>query len=211
MTVNRQDAWTEEDDLLLAEVILRHIREGSTQLKAFEEVGDKLSRTGAACGFRWNSVVRKKYEAGIEIAKAQRQAMKKNNRRKEDRNIEYHQSIKIEKENYQSNPVNFTHGGTLQFEDVIKYLKNVKYEHQELKKRNVYLEKRLTELEEENKSLHKELSSLRKERNQYDSVTEDYKALVQIMDRARKLAVLEDYVEEKPKFKMDLNGNLERV
>ena len=37
----RQDAWTDEDDLLLAETVLRHVREGSTQLNAFEEVGDQ--------------------------------------------------------------------------------------------------------------------------------------------------------------------------
>ena len=55
----RQDAWSHEDDLLLAETVLRHIREGSTQLNAFEEVGDHLNRTSAACGFRWNAEVRK--------------------------------------------------------------------------------------------------------------------------------------------------------
>ncbi len=38
----RQDAWTDEDDLLLAETVLRHVREGSTQLNAFEEVGDQV-------------------------------------------------------------------------------------------------------------------------------------------------------------------------
>ena len=59
MTAVRQDAWSTEDDLILAEVTLRHIREGSTQLAAFEEVGEKIGRTSAACGFRWNSYVRK--------------------------------------------------------------------------------------------------------------------------------------------------------
>ena len=73
MTAVRQDAWSAEDDLILAEVTLRHIREGSTQLTAFEEVGEKIGRTAAACGFRWNSCVRKRYEAAIGIAKAQRQ------------------------------------------------------------------------------------------------------------------------------------------
>ncbi|MEW9034130.1 MAG: RsfA family transcriptional regulator, partial [Planifilum fimeticola] len=34
MAVKRQDAWTPDDDLVLAEVTLRHIREGSTQLAA---------------------------------------------------------------------------------------------------------------------------------------------------------------------------------
>lgn len=73
MTAVRQDAWSTEDDLILAEVTLRHIREGSTRLAAFEEVGEKIGRTSAACGFRWNSCVRKKYESAISNAKAQRQ------------------------------------------------------------------------------------------------------------------------------------------
>src|SRR4051812_20116935 len=68
----RQDAWTDEDDLLLAETVLRHVREGSTQLNAFEEVGDKLNRTSAACGFRWNAVVRHNYEKALQLAKKQR-------------------------------------------------------------------------------------------------------------------------------------------
>ncbi|MCY8181978.1 RsfA family transcriptional regulator, partial [Bacillus paralicheniformis] len=28
MTITRQDAWTQDEDILLAEVVLRHIREG---------------------------------------------------------------------------------------------------------------------------------------------------------------------------------------
>jgi RsfA family transcription factor len=39
LTITRQDAWTQDEDILLAEVVLRHIREGGTQLSAFEEVG----------------------------------------------------------------------------------------------------------------------------------------------------------------------------
>ena len=65
----RQDAWTDEDDLLLAETVLRHVREGSTQLNAFEEVGDQLNRTSLACGFRWNAVVRYSYEQALQLAK----------------------------------------------------------------------------------------------------------------------------------------------
>ena len=77
MVASRQDAWTEDDDLVLAEVTLRHIREGGTQLAACEEVGQRLGRTAAACGFRWNSCVRKRYDAAISIAKSQRQQLKK--------------------------------------------------------------------------------------------------------------------------------------
>ncbi|MCV5432467.1 Prespore-specific transcriptional regulator RsfA, partial [Escherichia coli] len=52
--------------------VLRHVREGSTQLNAFEEVGDKLNRTSAACGFRRNAVVPYSYEQALQLAKKHR-------------------------------------------------------------------------------------------------------------------------------------------
>ncbi len=64
--------WTEKEDQILAETVLRHIREGSTQLEAFDEVARKLGRTPGACGFRWNAVVRKKEEENFLKAKKQR-------------------------------------------------------------------------------------------------------------------------------------------
>ena len=87
MSTTRQDAWTQDEDLLLAEVVLRYIREGGTQLQAFEEVGKKLTRTAAACGFRWNSTIRKQYKTGIELAKKQRKEIK--------RNVEMEDSIEV--------------------------------------------------------------------------------------------------------------------
>ncbi len=77
MTGVRQDAWTKEEDELLANVVLQYIREGGTQLEAFAEVGRRLSRTAAACGFRWNSCVRKQYKEEIEQAKQERKMRKK--------------------------------------------------------------------------------------------------------------------------------------
>ncbi|TDQ42313.1 RsfA family transcriptional regulator [Aureibacillus halotolerans] len=71
MTV-RQDAWSDEEDRVLAETVLQYIEEGSTQLKAFEEVGNKLYRTAAACGFRWNSTIRKQYQDQIVKSKRSR-------------------------------------------------------------------------------------------------------------------------------------------
>jgi prespore-specific regulator len=66
---SRSDAWTPEDDVTLAELVLRHIREGSTQLVAFDEAASLLGRTAAACGYRWNGVVRRHYEDAVREAK----------------------------------------------------------------------------------------------------------------------------------------------
>lgn len=72
MQNNRQDAWTQEEDQLLGEIVLQYIEEGKTQLQAFSEAGEQLSRTPAACGFRWNATLRKRYENEIQQAKKNR-------------------------------------------------------------------------------------------------------------------------------------------
>lgn len=65
----RNDAWTEEADKSLANIVLSHIRKRKSQLTAFEEASRILGRTFAACGFRWNGVLRKRYDAAIKQAK----------------------------------------------------------------------------------------------------------------------------------------------
>lgn len=72
MNKTRQDAWSKDEDKLLAETVLRFIRNGETQLDAFKQIAEQLSRTSAACGFRWNATVRKQYIDGIKKAKENR-------------------------------------------------------------------------------------------------------------------------------------------
>lgn len=70
-------------------------------------------------------------------------------------------------------------------------------------------EDELTELRSENERLSKEVNLAQSD---YRVVNDDYKALIQIMDRARRLAFLNEEEEEmKTRFKMDGNGNLERI
>ncbi len=201
MVANRQDAWTPDDDLLLAEVTLRYIRDGGTQLRAFEEVAERLGRTSAACGFRWNSTVRKNYEAAIAIAKGQRQKnkLKRTNSRRVDKVDLTDTNAKRKAEASEYND----------FEALIQFLENQKQVYQDMIQRNRYLETELQKKTQELEDLRREYLKIISEQSAVKSVNDDYLALVQIMDRARKLALLE--VEEKPIFKMDSNGNLERV
>lgn len=74
MNTTRQDAWTQDEDTLLAETVLKYIGDGKTQLEAFKEVAKRLSRTSAACGFRWNASVRKQYNHAIEVSKQARKS-----------------------------------------------------------------------------------------------------------------------------------------
>ncbi|WP_407269549.1 RsfA family transcriptional regulator [Radiobacillus sp. PE A8.2] len=226
----RQDAWSHEDDLLLAETVLRHIREGSTQLNAFEEVGDKLNRTSAACGFRWNAEVRKRYEQAVSIAKRQRKE-KKRAMAKSQKTI-HHQTalpqaanmsfdasafedstyMEEDEEQVESSIPVMNTNRSMSLDSVIDYLSTMKhdyYESNRSKKNLVKLEEENKSLSEENQMMHKKVQQLQE---QLSTIQEDYQVLIQIMDRARKMVVFdEDGNIPSPAFRMEKNGNLEQV
>ncbi|WP_342430498.1 RsfA family transcriptional regulator [Neobacillus sp. FSL H8-0543] len=204
MSPTRQDAWSQDEDLLLAEVVLRHIREGGTQLQAFEEVGKQLSRTSAACGFRWNSFVRKQYKSGIELAKKQRKELKK-------------QSQNTDVDRTEKYPVEETvtlssHGDSISYQTVIQFLEGL---HKKAET-SLGLETALERSNEKIQILEKKTYSLSAENERLiknlKAIEEDYRSLIEIMERARKMVVLQETDrQQKVKFQMDKNGNLERV
>lgn len=235
----RQDAWTEEDDLLLAETVLRHVREGSTQLNAFEEVGDKLNRTSAACGFRWNAVVRHSYDKALSLAKKQRKQRQRilgkdpASKKKllytppmptiNDITIPTDSAntfeLKLETSNYETveaisipQPVSSTTSNTnMNMESIISFLES-------MNNRLLYAEIVKTE----NERLKLEIKSLKKQNDELADkvhyleqntglIQEDYETLMKIMNRARKLVLLEEDERPATKFKMDRNGNLEKM
>lgn len=180
MTASRQDAWNHDEDIFLAEVVLRHIREGGTQLKAFEEVGKKLNRTSAACGFRWNSAVRKIYQSAIEMAKEQRKATKKQQKEQGIKNeIKESESFLLYKKEGEL-------GDSVK--KVIDFLSHIYSTHQEQTAKDNQsekLEETIDQLEQENEQLKQEIDRLS---NDIQLIESDYKSLLEIMDRARKLA-----------------------
>lgn len=226
----RQDAWTEEDDLLLAETVLRHVREGSTQLNAFEEVGDKLNRTSAACGFRWNAVVRHKYEKALELAKKQRKQRQRllgkdhGGKKKllyqppmptpeelgltEEDLVKLAQNGELDKNQLTEKAPN---SQPITLDQVILFLQNLRHSDLQAnmyKTENERLKKELAALEKEKEALEKKITELEEKSS---TMQEDYETLVNILNRARKMVLLEE--EDKPSttFKMDKNGNLEKV
>lgn len=76
MSFTRVDAWTEQEDSYLANMVLEYVREGETQLKAFEDAGDRLDRSRGACGYRWNTVLREHYKEKLRIARRIRRGQK---------------------------------------------------------------------------------------------------------------------------------------
>lgn len=235
----RQDAWTDENDLLLAETVLRHVREGSTQLNAFEEVGDKLNRTSAACGFRWNAVVRHNYEKALQLAKKQRKQRQRILGKEQGgkkkllysppeptlADIEITENLNIPAEvfqnemseeltstpNQQEANMQAATGVKLNLSTVIAYLQSINHSnlHAEiLKSENERLKREIADLKNQNKELQEKLENMEKDAT---SMQEDYETLMKIMNKARKLALFEEEERSSTKFKMDRNGNLEKV
>ncbi|WP_419178077.1 RsfA family transcriptional regulator [Litchfieldia alkalitelluris] len=171
----RQDAWNQDEDLLLAEVVLRHIREGSTQLSAFEEVGEKLSRTPAACGFRWNSSIRKKYESAIQLAKKQRKQLKLKDIESDGgpTQITLDSDLQVDTDN----PLVET------IDEMVEWLLEKKREINENGHNNGHASEEFKVLVEKNAQLENELSRLRHE---YEIVKNDYQLMINVMERATK-------------------------
>lgn len=69
MNNTRKDSWQAVEDRLLANTVLTYIKEGKSQLQAFENVSSVLGRTAAGVGFRWNGTIRRYYEDDIVDAK----------------------------------------------------------------------------------------------------------------------------------------------
>ncbi|WLR55259.1 RsfA family transcriptional regulator [Mesobacillus subterraneus] len=283
----RQDAWTEENDLLLAETVLRHVREGSTQLNAFEEVGDKLDRTSAACGFRWNAVVRHNYEKALQLAKKQRkqrqrilgkdQGGKKKllynppvptldesltgslpaveqeesqptfdlsmleqddkqidaalmaemqdlmNKKQEQKDYSTEAAAEVAEipaqetktvvtQTTHTPPVRHTVPTTgITMGHVIAYLQSLSGSSLQVdiyKSENERLKREINSLRKQNEELQGKINRLEENTN---TMQEDYETLMKIMNRARKLTLFEEDERSATKFKMDRNGNLEKV
>lgn len=173
MSAIRQDAWSEKEDALVAEIVLKHIRTGSTQTKAFEEVGEFLRRTSAACAFRWNNVLRPQYEDAFDLAKKHRLMKSKELERKTKtvNNVASFEKNKEERKRGEStSSVTPTQSPELTHEMVLDYLqKHLSTNPSE-------------ELLSENKKLREELISLKEELH---SMQEDYKAILDIASRAK--------------------------
>lgn len=174
--VTRSDAWTPEDDQKLANLVLEHIETGSTQLRAFEEAANLLGRTNAACGYRWNGVVRKHYRNEIEAAKRARKAQAKVNAKPAGDNVGT------------SSATTMTSSDSMK--EVIRFLDEYDVQYQRLRHQVETLDQEKQQLAGRIQELEAKLNALPRVANAPvtpEQLEEDSKALFAIMERARRL------------------------
>lgn len=171
----RSDAWTPDDDTRLAELVLTHIRTGSTQLKAFEEAAGLLGRTAAACGYRWNGVVRKHYRTEIEEAKQTR----KQSNQASSNILSPETPVQVSKA-----PISES------MHDVVEFLQTYDEQYQKLRSYVSQIENEKTLLSQRVEALEEQLQALHPLTDQPftpEQLEEDSRTLFAIMERARKL------------------------
>lgn len=154
MVHNRQDAWTEDEDVFLAETVLRFIREGRTQLEAFEEVAKHLSRTPAACGFRWNATVRKQNDQAIQKAKEER--------RKKDQKPQQ---------------VEASTNKPFEFDEAIELLKKIKETYETSTVSSGLVDERIQQISTENEILKKKIERYEKALEEIINIWKDVYSL----------------------------------
>lgn len=172
MKTIRQDAWTADDDAKLADIILKHIREGSTQLAAFEETAEQLGRTPAACGYRWNACVRKQYLEAIDLARLERKERREETAHADDI------------------PAGAQAAAPINWNTVLRFIRQYRHEFHSLQGRVKQLERDSDSSRLEVERLRKDkaelLAQLRKLSEEHLVISGDYRALLSIVDRARK-------------------------
>jgi prespore-specific regulator len=173
--VARSDAWTPDDDERLASIVLNHIRTGSTQLRAFDDAANELGRTAAACGYRWNGVLRKDRKTNIESAKHERKSAQKSS-----------PSVPSGAE-LEATPTAMTSSDSMK--EVIHFLQSYDEQYQRLRKQVEGLEIERQHLQNQIRDLENHTTPPTPAKGPItpQQLVEDSKTLFAIMERARKL------------------------
>ena len=101
---------------------------------------------------------------------------------------------------------------TLTMDEVIHFLQHINNSYNESSQSKFALERTQSENQRYVERINELEQELTKTKQQLETVQEDYQVFIQIMDRARKMTVLDDQGSLKsPAFRMDKNGNLEQV
>lgn len=89
------EIWTDEDDILLAETVLRNVRAGNSVVMACREMEEKTNgkRTASASKYRWFTKLVDQYKAAYEMAKDDGEKVKEAKKRKVNKGERYKEIV----------------------------------------------------------------------------------------------------------------------
>lgn len=201
------DIWTADDDVLLAETVLRNVRQGNTVVDACKEM-EEISggrRTASASKFRWFTKLVEQYKAGYEIAKAEGKKVKDAKKRKSNKGERFEEIVtEVFKEDT-------TVEKEIDPDDFIILAK--KFKEQQAKKKNeqTNFEKDLKDLKRRKEKLEADLKESKKETEWYAEMLaakqRDYNKVIEALQTFKGLGIQIQIPEpETPKYIVDKNG-----
>ncbi|NOU74709.1 hypothetical protein GC098_25540 [Paenibacillus sp. LMG 31458] len=169
----REDAWEKNHDVTLVQTVISHIKNGSTQLAAFEESASRLNRTAAACGFRWNKELRSQYETEINDARSFRMNLKQ-----QKQQVRVTSASSLE---YGSIAPKYEEA----FNQIIKIARDQAQKFEQLINENSKLKLEIKELKNQ-----RNINDFASKKTKEDVAAEDLQTFLKIMNRARNLTTL---------------------
>ena len=168
------DIWTDDDDLVLAETVLRRVREGDSVIDACREFEEKTKgrRTTNASKFRWHTRLKTQYAGAYEIAKTDGKKAREFARRKVNQGERYQDILEnvLEKDNERE----------IVLDDILVLIKQYKKQEEGKESRDKF--------EKETDKLRRELERTKKElKDKTDENKQMKEALVEVDTNYRKL------------------------
>lgn len=201
------DIWTGDDDVLLAEMVLRFVREGKTVMDACREMERVTDgrRTASASKFRWFTKLVDQYNAGYELAKQDGKKAKDAKKRKVNKGERFEEILE--------NVLQKTEEAEKEIEpdDFIVLAKKFKEQQNKKIQENSSHEKELKQLRKNNEKLEKELAEAKKDVELYNELLvakqNDYNKVIEALQTLKGLGVNISIPEpESPKYVVDKNG-----
>ncbi|MDQ0885012.1 prespore-specific regulator [Paenibacillus sp. V4I9] len=158
---SNHEVWSTEQDQFLLKTVLQHLRNGSSQKKAFEEVAGKIGRTNGACTFRFNSVLRKQHYDEIRSV-----SHKKNG--------DLPSRMVIQFPRVDNKCIN---DDGLSWQPVLGFLNSQALEVQ-------HMQQQLHDMKEENIRLNKELEHLKQVRNKMETLGMNISKMLELINNA---------------------------
>lgn len=202
------DIWTGDDDILLAETVLRKVREGKTVMDACREVEEVTEgrRTASASKFRWFTRLVDQYKAGYEVAKSEGAKVKAAKKRKLNKGERFEEIIHdvfneagpvIDKE--------------IEPEDFIILAKKFKQQQQEKEDKLKKLDKEVRGDQKRIAELEKKLKIAQEDANWYNeqllAKQRDYNKVIEALQTLKGLGIQIQIPEpESTKYIVDKNG-----
>ncbi|MEM5838859.1 MULTISPECIES: hypothetical protein [Bacillus] len=204
------EVWTDDDDIQLAETVLRRVRQGDSVIDACREFEEATRgrRTSSASKFRWHTRLKERYAGAYELAKREGKKTRDYKRRKVNQGERYQDLLEnvLDKDNEREITV----------DDILILVK--KYKEQSEDKVNEYerYEKETDKLRREIEKLKKELKDERSEKKQMKEalieVNSNYKKLLDAL-KVLKEAGIQINIPEPESFEYIVNkdGTVEKM